>query len=66
MNTLTNGTYDIRLTATNIFGNNTHTESLYITAIPLPPVAIFITAPSPATGNAPPGNIYGYFNRWHT
>ena len=52
-NTFYNGTYDIRLTATNIFGNNNLTKPGYITAIPLAPVASFNTAPSPATGSAP-------------
>jgi PKD repeat protein len=51
--TFTNGTYDIRLTATNIFGNNTFVRPAYITAIPIAPVASFSTTPSPATGNAP-------------
>jgi PKD repeat protein len=55
VNTFTNGTYDIRLIVTNIFGTNTSTKYSYITAIPLPPVASFNTAPNPATGPAPLG-----------
>jgi PKD repeat protein len=53
LNTFTGGTYDIRLTVTNLFGSNNSTKPSYITAIPPAPVASFNTAPSPATGNAP-------------
>jgi PKD repeat protein len=44
-------TYTAQLTVANIFGTNSTTRQ--ITVIPLPPVASFTTAPSPATGNAP-------------
>jgi PKD repeat protein len=53
LNTFTNGTYDIRLIVTNIFGSNTSTKYSYITAIPPAPVADFNTVPSPASGSAP-------------
>ena len=52
-NTFTEGTYDIRLTATNVFGSNIKTIYSYISVIPPPPVASFNTTPSPATGPAP-------------
>jgi len=53
LNTFTNGTYDIRLTVTNLFGSSNLTKPSYIMAIPPAPVASFNTTPSPATGNAP-------------